>query len=82
MFLLGLVLLVRIVRRRQQQKQQARADEVPMVETTPAPASIYEQQQTSAPQHVATQQWTGQPAYVNTVPQYMVYYMQPTQTQQ
>jgi len=80
MFILGVALLVRIVRRRRQQQQEERDEEVPMVETPSHSASVYEQATT--PQYVATQQWAGQPAYVNTTPQYMVYYMQPTQTQQ
>jgi hypothetical protein len=80
MFLLGVVLLVRIVRRRRQQQQKERDDEVPMIETPSHSASVCDQP--AVPQYVATQQWAGQPAYVNTTPQYMVYYMQPTQTQQ
>jgi len=85
MFILGLVLLIRIVRRRRQlkEKEMEQAKEVPMVETPAHSAStstsVYEQP--STPQYVATQ-WAGQPSYVNTTPQYMVYYMQPTQTQQ
>jgi len=80
MFILGVVLLVRIVRRRRQQQQQESDEEVPMVETPSHSASVYEQP--AAPQYVATQQWADQNNYANTTPQYMVYYMQPTQTQQ
>jgi len=78
MFILGVVLLVRIIRRRKQLKDAERAEEVQLVESPTHSSSVYEQQTP----FVATQQWAGTPSFVNTTPQYMVYYMQPTQTTQ